>query len=496
MTSPETEKPKKRKGWHFMKKRTSDRNRIKRILVSASAVLAIASWAHAEEQDTTVGQYRFLEVPKAGEALMPFEFHGYARAGWGINGKGGDQEQFWVPMAPGAFRLGNEVGSWGDVSFAKNWGGGAQPWVSMRTGLNFSTQSNLYWGDGSVRPNQAYVMFGNITEAYPDLKLWAGQRGYLWANIHIAQMMLFDQGGFGGGMEDLNLCFGKLNVNYVGASLDNFNLVGSSSSYPGTERGRLAKHTLDVHLHDVDVPLGKGLFYVGFGYIPGGELVKYDKERGYVPYEPSEKMKDGLGLSVGVMHTRYNFFKGTHKFLLQYARGININMRWMSNNQDDLPNPFNRNAFSANTAWRFRVADVFDMQPSECLSLMASAVYDYIYRGGGNAVHWTSLGVSPIWHLTEIFGIAFETGFEYIDRTDPSDANMNYAGSMTKFAIAPQLTPTNNYWSRPIIRAYLAYHMWSDGLTKSQVVADRIGGVAYGHSNNGLSAGLQAEAWW
>src|SRR5262245_9646637 len=56
-----------------------------------------------------------------------FEFHGYVRSGFGVNGKGGDQEFF---MAPGAgvrggppikYRLGNETETYGEAILVANW---------------------------------------------------------------------------------------------------------------------------------------------------------------------------------------------------------------------------------------------------------------------------------------------------------------------------------------------------------------------------------------
>ncbi len=490
-----------------MKKRINEARRFGQLLAAGLLLVSFPAGigpARAEEgKDTTVGQYQWMVVPEMNEALMPFEFHGYVRTGFGLNNKGGDQDSFWLPYAGGSYRLGNETGTYGDLSFAKNWGGGSKPWVRMGTGLKFGSESNLVWKDGWFSPNQVFVMFGNFSESYPDMRIWAGQRGYLWSNIHINQFVPWDQNGFGGGVEDINLCFGKLNINYVGAALANFKQFSVTESNgkvereetwaDGTANGRLAKQSFDVHLHDVDLKWGVGTFWVNLGYIPGGELLKRSGD-GY--QELGIHMSDGWGFSLGFMHTKYDFFRGTHKFLVQYGRGINMNLKYMTTSDDDVPQGDNGNAFAMHSAYRVRVADFFDMQPSECLSLMAAAVYEYTYRGGGAVNHWASFGVSPVWHLTEIFGVAFETGVDYVDHADPYNPKEAYSGYLAKVAVSPQITPTNSYWSRPLARAYIAYYKWSDEILDSEYLAAKIGGVGSREESFAVTYGVMAEAWW
>ena len=42
----------------------------------------------------------------------------------------------------------------------------------------------------------------------------------------------------------------------------------------------------------------------------------------------------------------------------------------------------------------------------------------------------------------------------------------------------------------PVLRAFLTYASWSDGLR------GMVGGTPYQNKTNGLTYGVQAEAWW
>ena len=47
--------------------------------------------------------------------MASFEFHGYFRSGYGLNGKGGQQVAFIAPGADAKYRLGNEAETYGEV---------------------------------------------------------------------------------------------------------------------------------------------------------------------------------------------------------------------------------------------------------------------------------------------------------------------------------------------------------------------------------------------
>src|ERR1700740_694513 len=61
------------------------------------------------------------KIGKLQEQLGSFEFHGYFRSGYGLNGEGGQQGAFQDPGARAQFRLGNEAETYGEFIFVNNW---------------------------------------------------------------------------------------------------------------------------------------------------------------------------------------------------------------------------------------------------------------------------------------------------------------------------------------------------------------------------------------
>lgn len=457
------------------------------VLALRPGALLAADEVEGEKKDTTAGQYIYTVRSPDANNLQPFEFHGYFRTGFGMNLKGGDQDVFWLPMAGGSYRLGNETGTWAALNFVKNWGGGAAPFVQLNPAFTFQTSNNLQFTRDSVaRIGQLFARLGNVLPIAPEAMFWAGFRSHLIQNIHINQFVPFDIGGYGGGVEDIPLCFGKLSMAYIGASRAEFQLSGSGKTFTGTENGRIVRHTLDMYLKDIPVPLGDGMVWMNVGYMPGGQLFQ-----GNTPVDPSAeitRLPSGWGFSAGFLHTRYNFFGGTNKALVQYGRGINFGLRYMTDSQDDLPSDW------VNQAWRVRAFEYFDAHPIEALSLMAVAGYEYTRKGFD--VHWATAGVNPIWHITEYLGLAGEVGIDYVSHRSPTSADWNYAGYLWKAAISPQVAVGRGYWARPLVRAYFAYANWADSLLRSAEIRRRVGGLAHQDTTHGMSLGVQVEAWW
>ena len=62
-----------------------------------------------------------FNLAKLYDLPRPFEFHGYLRAGYGMNGEGGKMEAFQAPGAFAKYRLGNEAETYGEMSLVNNW---------------------------------------------------------------------------------------------------------------------------------------------------------------------------------------------------------------------------------------------------------------------------------------------------------------------------------------------------------------------------------------
>jgi len=64
------------------------------------------------------------------------------------------------------------------------------------------------------------------------------------------------------------------------------------------------------------------------------------------------------------------------------------------------------------------------------------------------------------------------------------------AGWLRKFTIAPQIAAGRDFFSRPVLRAFITYANWSDGFRGF------VGGTPYRNKTSGLTYGVQTEIWW
>jgi maltoporin len=101
-----------------------------------------------------------------------------------------------------------------------------------------------------------------------------------------------------------------------------------------------------------------------------------------------------------------------------------------------------------------------------------------------NILNWYSAGLRPSYHLSRYLSIVGEFGFDYTSQSDAIE------GFLLKMTIAPQLSPLNKILSRPAIRVYFTYAIWSDDFTGLVATS------SFPDQNHGLSFGIQMESWW
>ena len=70
---------------------------------------------------TTLLREADQKIEKLQQQVGSFEFHGYFRSGYGLNGVGGQQVAFQAPGAGAKYRLGNESETYGEFIFVNNW---------------------------------------------------------------------------------------------------------------------------------------------------------------------------------------------------------------------------------------------------------------------------------------------------------------------------------------------------------------------------------------
>ena len=406
-----------------------------------------------------------LRIAKLQEQVSSFEFHGYFRSGYGLNSVGGQQVAFQAPGAGAKYRLGNEAETYGELIFVNNWlnpnHNSTQAWMKTEVMVEANTTNSASYanfpngtGNDQFRLREAFVQAGNVLQGEPDAKFWAGERYYRRQHIDIDDFYPLDMSGYGAGVEDLNIGIGKLALSY---------LAGARPDIV-TESGQLAKSNIDVRLYNVKGPLGLWGGWFDFATSRGGKT----------PTGTSIPTTDGFAL--GLRHQRLEWHGGYHSFSIQYGTGAASNF---SASIDD-PTPF------SNSSARLLVTEQVLYQPNDKFAIMPIFVYQR--SRDGNPQHdwnqWVSFGARPEVFFNKYISLAFEGGFDHTHSLG------QYDGWLRKVTIAPQIGAGPKFFSRPVLRTFLTYANWSDGLR------GYVGGVPYQNRTNGLTYGVQAETWW
>ena len=405
-------------------------------------------------------------IQRLEQQAKAFEFHGYLRSGYGLNSRGGQQVAFQAPGADAKYRLGNEAETYAELIFVNNLVNPEhdpdKAWIKTEVLVEANTSNSANWGsfpngigNDQFRFREAFVQAGNVFESQPGAKFWAGQRYYRRYQAHINDFYISDMSGYGGGVEDLNVKVGKMAVAFLAGARPDIT----------TENGNYAKSNIDVRLYDVNVPGGKLAAWFNFarakgGTTPSGTLI------------PSSD-----GYAFGVAHQRLEWKGGYNWFSIQYGKGASSNF---STSIDD-PTPF------INDTKRFRIAEHLLIQTNDKFAIQP--VFVYQRTQDGNPRHgwneWVSFGARPQYFFTDHLSIAFEAG---LDRT--RSGNGQYDGWLRKFTIAPQIGAGRRFFSRPVLRLFVTYASWSDGLR------GHVGGTPFRDQTSGLTFGVQTEAWW
>jgi maltoporin len=407
------------------------------------------------------------EISSLKRQVGTFEFHGYFRSGYGLNGKGGQQVAFAAPGAGAKYRLGNETDTYGEFIFVNNWinpeRSSDKAWIKTEAMIEANTTNSAGYanftnslGNDQFRLREVFVQAGNIFESQPNAKFWAGERYYRRQQIYINDFFPLDMSGYGAGVEDLDVRFGKLALGFLSGARPDIT----------TENGNYAKSNIDMRLYDIKAPGGTAAVWFDFSTSKGGTT----SNGALIP--------TSNGYAFGIRHQRLEWHGGYHLFSMQYGTGAASNF---STSIDD-PTRF------VNSSARFLITEQVVVQPNERFAIMPIFVYQR--TKDGNPQHpwqqWVSFGARPEVFFTKYLSLAFEGGFDHTH----SQIAPTYDGWLRKFTIAPQIGAGRKFFSRPVLRAFMTYANWSDGLRGF------VGGIPFHNRTSGLTYGVQAETWW
>lgn len=421
----------------------------------------------------------------AAHASDSLDFHGYLRSGAGVSTSGGSQRCFQLDGAGSKYRLGNECETYGELALGvKAWKTtDTGPYMKVNTRLAIRANQLQDWEDsqsGAVKDangnvvqvtdpahktalREAYVEAGNIgSGAFANAKLWAGKRFYQRHDVHISDFYFWDNSGPGGGIEDVNLGFGKLHYAFRrNASGDEWNASGNKVIVPAGSRSYTSH---DFRLSDLATN-------------PNGNVtVGIDFKRRSDNDHTAPGSNGENGMLFTVMHTQSNVLGGFNKIAFQHGTGAaaNLNAAYPD--------------FSAtnNTGASNRLVEQFMWQQGKW-SGMATAVYQK--QSGGNT--WLSVGARPTYHFNDTWGAALEVGH---DRVKPDSGDTRH---LSKVTLAGLFSAGSSFWSRPQLRAYYTYAKWNQAAQAAAGAGDALSTTgAFGASRHGSTVGVQMEAWW
>jgi maltoporin len=403
-----------------------------------------------------------------------FEVHGYFRSGFGVNSRGGQQIAFQAPGAQAKYRLGNETETYSELIFVNNWvnpdRSEDKAWFRSEflVEANTSDSDNFASPDGiggdQFRVREAFVQTGNLFESQPNAKFWAGERYYRRQHIDSDDFFPLDISGYGGGVEDLNVGFGKAAAAFIGVARPDIL----------TQNGNLTTSHIDATVYDVKGPFG--LWGVWFDYATS--------KGGRTP-PASAPGSNGIpsvnGFAYGIRHQRLEWHGGYHTFLIQYGTGAASNFSTTGIGAT-IPNPSPDTAKSR----QFLATEQVVLQPNDKFAVMPIFVFQRMKNLNTNNdwLEWVSFGVRPQVFLSRHLSLTGDCGF---DHTKLPGA---YQGWLRKCTFAPQIGADRKFFGRPVLRVFLTYANWSDGFR------GMVGGVPFENSTSGLTYGVQAEHWW
>lgn len=380
-------------------------------------------------------------------AVEPIDFHGYFRSGSGANSEGGDQVCFKLPGAQSKYRLGNECETYGAFKLGKRvYEGEDGSWFRVQTQLAYEVAAEKDFEKDGVAMREVYAEGGGLVDGrWKEARFWVGKR-LLRQDVHITDFFYWDNSGAGGGFDNLGFDDFKLSYSLIQNVKEGLTPLNSGSDRAIT--------THDLRFYDIETN-PQGLLTVGLAAIQ------------------DSKGEDGWQLHL--QHQQKSMTGGFNRIALQYGRGAGATLG---------KTPAD-NVASGDETWR--LVEQLTIEPAGNWAGQATLVYE----DRKDKQQWLSFGVRPIYHFSEHFNLALELGHDQVNPEQGASMRLN------KVTVAPQLAKGRGFFSRPVLRAFVTYADWNAAARDAleNPVAGGATGV-YGLKTEGISYGIQVEAWW
>jgi maltoporin len=472
-----------------------------------------------------------------------FTFSAYLRAGFLFNGNGGGGNfNFGPPDDASAeatrARLGNENDTYMEISWIQSHMLGHSPDVMdvqmtftpmIRYVQNRNTFTGNILGNNAERSGndfdftmrQIMLDISNVFKAAPEITFWAGQRMYDRFQVEPMDYYLLSTSGFGAGVYNVDLGFGKLWAAWIG---------GLNAADLSPNIGTHFRHTFDVRIKDIDIGFGKIMPILVGNFEKGGTFTQDYNQGSIVSLTNPLHADSAWGIGGGFVYD-LNFAAGGSANHLQvwalFARGATN----FGNGNTDLGLLTGAEAYQLfkhpgilpgqtvnvgsviNKARTFRAGFQYYWYPVPFFSLSAWGFWDLGNAGsfvaGTNAAGKTIIasgnrnivyfGIRPCFWITDNIAIQGQAFGTYLDNNRNSFGTNAFGkgGKMGVFTIAPTIKPKGGYFTRPELRVFATYAIWSDSLrgatTPSQQSGNDYKPPYNGNTNQGWLLGTQIE---
>lgn len=417
----------------------------------------------------------------AANSASAVEVHGYLRTGIGGNDKGGQQVCFKTPGMPYKFRLGNECENYAELEFReqlyKDKSGVEFNYVGMLAYVTNANQTaeSLSGANGDIQNTQNWV-----AATVPQLggaTFWIGKRYYYRNDVHVIDYFYWDTSGPGGGVENIDLGFGKL---AIAAMQTRVAPVPSAPSTASASDARWQVWRPEARI--LGIPIGLGQLDLGLS-------LYYTSDQTGAPNKTSGEQK--VSPWVTAQHVMPGLLGGFNKLAFQWAEGSAANMT-----KDPVIG-----AGSSTQGWRVVEHMVFNVSPQ----LAGSAVFTYEKQSGSSnlkAGDYWGIGARPEYYFNDYFMVALDAGYTQVKPKGGKTADL------FKLTLAPTLKPAAGpggaFFTRPELRLFASYATWNKnardagvfGGTTACSSSTSTSSNPFSCDTNGLTFGAQAEVWW
>lgn len=421
--------------------------------------------------------------------------NGYLRSGMGRSSGGGEMVNFKAPSILHKFRLGNEAEHYGELQLGYTY----QPKDEDRS-FEFQYMATRYVPFGTPafgdfpETGQLYVRMNNLF-GRGNGDVWLGRRFYDRRNHEMLDYFWLNSGQgaeVGAGIERIDvgrggkLSFALMQFGYDIPTLQMPLNPNKTKRYSYTLEGRLVDYQLTAtqSLGAVaQLGMMEGSKEQGLPTTPAlGAGAWWRYKRGYIDHTTTLLLRTG-SLMVGSTYAGaavldYQPVYDDTGSIFEYSRMYDYTRSYSV----DLINNF-----------------VYDDKRHH--ALQAAVVYRNLSYGIGQTdimgkelndrkqLHALSLGVRYLYYLHRHINLAVEVGNDYVQ-----DRKLGINGHLFKATFSPQISWDYGYYSRPVLRPFITYAAWSEGL--KGLVGVSAQNSTFATQTNGLTYGLQLEIWW